>query len=112
MGLAPGTATSAAVTVPFSSTTKLAVSPHVGFSWQRITAKITVTGGSQPPVGTVTVKVNGKPVDVALAADANGKLTYTLPKLKAGIYTVTASFGGSATVAASKSSTELIWIVF
>ena len=112
-GLTPASATSAPVTALFASATKLSLSPHVGFSWQKIRATVTVTSAAaQPPAGTVTVTVNGKAVDVTLGTDAKGKLTYTLPKLGAGIYSVKASYGGSATVTASKSSSELVWIIF
>ena len=112
-GLPSATATSEAVTVPFGSTTALSVNRHVGFSWQKTTATVKVASASPTPVaGTVTVTVNGKPVDVALTAESNGSLTYTLPKLRAGFYTVKASYGGSETVAASTSSSSIVWIVF
>jgi hypothetical protein len=112
-GLPAATATSAGVTVPFASTTTVSLNRHVGFSWQKTTATVKVAAGSSaPPTGTVTVTVNGKAVDVALAAADNGRITYTLPKLKPGIYTVKASYGGSDTVSGSKSSSSIVWIVF
>jgi len=104
---------SSAVVVPFASTTSLSLNRHVGFSWQKTTATVKVASASPAPVtGVVTVTVNGKPVDVTLTAKDNGSVTYTLPKLRAGFYTVKASFAGSDSVAGSKSSTSLVWIVF
>jgi len=112
-GLPSATATSAPVTVPFASTTSLSLDRHVGFSWQKVTATVTVSSAAPTPAtGTVTVTVNGKRVDVALTAESNGRVTYTLPKLKAGFYTVKASYGGSESVTGSKSSTTILWIVF
>ena len=112
-GLPAATATSAPVTVPFASTTSLSLSRHVGFSWQKATATVKVSSASPTPAtGTVTVTVNGKAVEVELAAENNGSVTYTLPKLKAGFYTVKASYGGSESITGSKSSSTILWIVF
>jgi hypothetical protein len=112
-GSAPGTATSAGVTVPYASTTKLSLNRHIGFSWQKVTATITVTSGAPtPPVGTVTVTVNGKATTVPISAADNGRVTYTLPKLKTGIYVVSAAFGGSAGVTGSRSGTSFVVILF
>ena len=112
-GLPPATATSAGVTVTFASTTSVSLNRHVGFSWQKTTATVKVTSASTaPPEGTVSVTVNGKPVNVVLTAGDNGTVRYTLPKLKAGFYTVKATYGGSATVTGSTSSSTIVWIVF
>jgi subtilisin family serine protease len=112
-GLTPATATSEGVTVAYASTTKLSLNRHIGFSWQRVTATVTVASGATAPAeGTVTVTVNGKPTEVALTAADNGRVTYTLPKLSSGVYVVKASFGGSATVLGSQSSSSIVWVIF
>ncbi|GAB2466327.1 subtilisin family serine protease [Conyzicola lurida] len=112
-GLDPTTAVSAGVTVAYTSTTKLSVNRFLAFSWQQLSATVTVKSGSPAPAeGTVTVTVNGKPADVALTAANNGTLTYTLPKLGAGVYVVKASYGGSPTVLGSQSSSSLVWVIF
>ncbi|TBN58626.1 serine protease [Glaciihabitans arcticus] len=110
--LPPGSATSAGVTVKFVSTTKLSVTKNVLFSWQRTTAKITVKAGDAPATGAVSLTVNGKPVAATLNLAANGTVSYELPKLKAGVYLLKASFAGSDTVAGSSSSTQVVWVVF
>jgi subtilisin family serine protease len=112
-GLASTSATSAGVTVRFASTTSLALNRHVGFSWQAVTATISVKSAAPAPAsGTVTVTVNGKSVDVPLTTDKNGRVTYTLPKLKTGVYVVKAVYGGSATVAGSRSSSSIVVVLF
>ena len=112
-GLTPATATSAGVTVPFASTTTLTLNRHIAFSWQQVKATVTVKSASPAPlVGTVSVSVNGKSVDVPLTPDGNGTVSYTLPKLKAGVYTVKASYGGADSVAGSRSSSAVVWVVF
>jgi hypothetical protein len=112
-GLAPGTATSEGVTIPFTSTTKVSLNRHIAFSWQRVTATVTVASASPEPVeGTVTVTVNGKAVDVPLTATDDGRVTYTLPKLKTGLYVVKAAFGGSDTVGGSRSSSTIVVVLF
>ena len=112
-GIPSASATSAGVVVRFASTTSLSLNRHVGFSWQKTTATVTVKSASAAPAtGTLTVTVNGKPVDVVLTAADNGKVSYTLPKLRAGFYTVKATFGGSESVSGSASSTTILWIVF
>lgn len=112
-GLPPATATSAGVTVPFASSTSVSVNRHIAFSWQRVTATVTVRSDSPaPPVGTVSVSVDGRAVDVQLTADAAGTVGYTLPTLKPGVHTVRASFGGAESVAGSRSGSTIVWIVF
>jgi hypothetical protein len=112
-GLPPATASSAGVTVPFASTTTLSLNRHIAFSWQQVKATVTVKSASpEPLVGTVSVSVNGKSVDVPLTADSDGRVSYTLPKLKAGVYTVKASYGGGDSVTGSRSSSAVVWVVF
>lgn len=113
--LPPGTAVSAVVTVPYSSSTGLKLSRVVGFSWQTTTASVTVTtGASTPPTGSVTITVNGIAVtSLPLAAADNGHLTYTLPSNGAGFYRVQASFvPDSASTLGSTSKTRYLLILF
>lgn len=113
--LPPGTAVSAAVSVPYSSATDLKLSRTVGFSWQTTTAKVSVsTGAATPPTGTVSIKVNGQEVaSIPLTAADNGTVSYTLPKQRGGLYRVQATFvPDSASTLGSTSSTKYLLILF
>ena len=110
-GLAPGTATSAGVLVPFVAKVSLSVSPSVGFSWSSYTATVKVTSGSDAPAtGTVVIKVGSKTVEAVL--DANGVAKVKLPKLRSGVHTVTASYGGDETHAEATSPKRVIVVIF
>ena len=114
-GLPPGHAMSAAVTVPFSSTTDLKLSRTLGFSWQTTTAKVTVaTGASTAPTGSVTITVNGHSVaSIPLTTADNGMVSYTMPKRGSGVYLVQATFvPDSATTLGSTSTTRFLIILF
>jgi len=111
--LPPGTATSEPVTVLFTSTTKLSLTRQVYFSWQSSTARVTVDSSSDTaPAGEVTLVIDGKPQKAALSLGADGTASVQLPKLGAGVHTITARYAGSETDAASASSSKLIWVVF
>src|SRR5690606_8718083 len=73
-GLPSATAVSAAVLVPFASTTSLSLNRTIGFSWQTTTATVQVgTGAADAPVGSVAITVNGKTVTtVTLTAADHG----------------------------------------
>lgn len=62
--------------------------------------------------GTVTLRIDGKTVTVPLTADAQGRLTYQLPKLSRGWHAIKATYGGSDAVAGSESSPTLIYVLF
>jgi subtilisin family serine protease len=110
-GLAPATASSAGVVVPFVSKVSLSVSPTVGFSWSNRTATIKVTSASDvPATGTVVVTVGSKTVEAVLAAD--GTAIVKLPKLGSGVHTVRASYEGDATHAAAKSPKRIVVVIF
>ena len=101
------------ITVRWKSTTDLSVSPRVLFSWNRVTATITVESDSPtPPSGTVVLKVNGKPVKAELVLGADGSVSYKLPKLSRGLHLVKAYYGGSDAVAGSESGTRLVLVLF
>ena len=100
------------VTVKFASTTSLTLSRSAMFSWQTTTAKITVKSDAGPAAGSVTILANGKPLKATVTLDGNGKATYTLPKLKAGIYVITAKYAGGDTVTGSTSSSRILWVIF
>lgn len=113
--LPPGTAVSAAVTVPFASTTSLSLNRTVGFSWQTTTATVMVgTGAPDAPAGSVAITVNGKTITtVTLTSDDHGKVTYQLPTRGTGLYFVQAVFTpADATVTGSKSPVRLLLILF
>ncbi|MET0303886.1 MAG: S8 family serine peptidase [Microbacteriaceae bacterium] len=106
-------AASEAVTVKWSSTTKLSLNRSVGFSWQKVTATVRVDSPAEAaPTGTVTLRIDGKDHVVPAELDASGKLTYQLPKLRSGIHTVKATYAGDDLTTGSTSSTKLIWIIF
>lgn len=109
-------ATSAAVTVRLVTGTKASVSPQVLFSWQRVIVKTTVTSSgaaaAAPPTGTVTITVNNKKYEVPGTIDANGKVSYQLPKLGAGFWTVRATYNGDTLHSPSTSSSRLFWVIF
>ncbi len=108
-----GTATSEAVIVKFTSTTKLSLSQHLGFSWQSRTAKITVdSSAAAAPTGQVTLTINGRQTPSAVTLDGNGKATVKLPKLGSGIYLVKATYAGDDVTTGSTSSQEIFVILF
>lgn len=107
--LPPGTATSEAVTVKFAASISLSLSRQVYFSWQKSTAIVKVDSAADAsPTGTVTVSVNGKKITATLV---DGVAKVELPKLRGGVYTVTATYGGDATTT-GKATQKLIWVVF
>jgi len=107
--LPPGTATSEAVVVKYSSTVKASLSRTVYFSWQSSTATITVDSPAEAaPTGTVTLTVAGKTVTGALS---NGVVKLQLPKVGSGIHAVKVAYSGDATTTPS-STTKVIWVVF
>ncbi len=113
--LPPGTAVSAAVTVPYSSTTDLRLNRTVGFSWQKTTAKVTVsTDADAAATGSVAISVNGTVVaTVPLTAADNGSVLYTLPKRGSGFYQVKATLiPDSASTLESHSKTKYLLILF
>jgi hypothetical protein len=111
--LPPGTATSEGVVVKNTSTTRVSLDKQIAFSWQRVTATVTVdTPGDVPPTGTVVVEINGKDHKVQLAAANNGVVKFTLPRLGPGFFLVKATYEGSETVSKSSSSTRLLWVIF
>lgn len=111
----PGSAVSAEVTVPYSSTTDLTLSRILGFSWQKTTAMVTVSSGAaDAPTGSVTISVNGHDVaTVPLTAADNGKISYTLPKKGSGFYRVQATFvPDEIATLGSTSRTKYLLILF
>ena len=111
--LPPGTAASEGVVVKDKSTTRLSLDRQILFSWQRVTATITVdTVGDTEPVGTIVLAVDGREFEVALPAGSHGVVDYELPRLGSGFYQVRATFEGSETVGGSKSSPNWFWVIF
>ena len=69
--------------------------------------KIAVTAGLTP-TGTLTVKDGTKTIKTVKLASANGgKITVTLPKLKAGTHTISVGYGGNSALLTSKASVRL-----
>ena len=111
-GIPSGTATSEGVTVLYSSTTKLALDKRVIFSWDRVTATVTVKSGAANVAGTVTLHIDRSTVTVPLTADKHGKLTYKLPKLSRGLHVISAEYGGADGIAGSSSAKTLVLVLF
>ena len=111
--LPPGTATSESVTVRYTSTTALSLSRQVYFSWQSSTAKVTVKSAAPTAAtGTVKLTINGRTTSAELTLGADGTLSYKLPKLSSGVYTVKVVYEGDDAVAGSTSATKYIWVIF
>ena len=113
--LPPGTASSAPVTVKFSTSTTLSLSKSVLFSWQRTTATVKVSSGAATlPAGKVVITVNGKSLtEIPVAAGSSGKVGYELPKKGSGIYSVKATFVPSSdTAVGSTSSVKRFVVIF
>jgi hypothetical protein len=89
-----------------ASTTTLTVSPATGAYGAARTATATVTKTGGTPTGTVTFKVGSTQTTASLTG---GKATLALPKtLAVGTQTVTASYQGDATTAASTSAAATV----
>ena len=111
--LPQGTATSEPVTVRFESRTSVSVDKVLLFSWQRNTVDVTVRSDSaEAPVGTVEVKVGRDVHQVELTAEDEGRVELSLPKLRGGIYSVSATYLGDGTTAESTSSSRHFWVIF
>jgi hypothetical protein len=113
--LPSATATSEAVTIPFSSSVKLSLSRSIMFSWQSVKANVTVSSGADAsPSGSVKITVDGELVDeVTLGEAENGKVSVTLDDLSSGTHNVRAEFvPADATVTGSTSTREWVWVVF
>ncbi|MEO7349948.1 MAG: ExeM/NucH family extracellular endonuclease [Terrimesophilobacter sp.] len=99
----------------YDSTTSLKLNRTLGFSWQTITATVTIaTEASTAPTGTVVIMVNGSAVKtVSVTAADNGSVTVTLPKLYSGIYLVKAEFvpATPATMTGSTSGYRFLVII-
>ncbi|MCU1424342.1 MAG: serine protease, partial [Microbacteriaceae bacterium] len=111
-GLTTATATSAAVTILFTSQTKVTLDHLLLFSWQRATVTVKIASASPAPAtGTVTITVKGRDYSAPVTGSTNGRVTFTMPKLPAGIYSVRASYSGDAAVAGSTSSSAFMWVI-
>ncbi|MCW4386069.1 S8 family serine peptidase [Salinibacterium sp. SYSU T00001] len=108
-----GTATSEQVVIAHSSTTKLSLSSSIGFSWQRITARVTVASGAESTEGTVIVRVDGRQV-ASTPLEADGSVNVRLPRIRFGAHKVQAEFvpADSGVVTGSDSNTRRLWILF
>ncbi len=84
-----------------TTTLALTSSLNPSVSGQNVTFTDTVTGSGGTPMGTVTFSIDG--TAQTPAALNNGSATYTLSSLAVGSHTVTASYSGDATFAASQS---------
>jgi subtilisin family serine protease len=108
-GLPSASATSAGVFIKYTAKVNLALSKTVAFSWQRVRVSVAVVSNGEVS-GTATVKVGSRTFDVVL--DKDGRASVLLPKLGRGTYNVSASYAGDDTVAAAKSSTRVLRILF
>ena len=99
------------VVVPADSTTSLSIGNQILFTWQKAKATVTVrSAGDETPTGEVTLAVNGKRYTADV--DAKGRAKFTLPKLKQGLYLVSAAYAGDENTEASTSRTKLILVLF
>jgi hypothetical protein len=93
------------VTPPTATTTKLASSAATTVVGTSLTFTATVTGtsGTPAPTGTVTFKDGATTIGMGALSGA-GVATYTTATLAAATHTITASYGGDTSNAASVSS--------
>jgi subtilisin family serine protease len=104
VGEAQGTATSAAQLVKARALTKISIADSTITTKQK--AKITVTvkaSRSAKETGTVVLHYGSRTKKETLHVRDKGKVTFTLPKLKRGTYSVWAEYRGSSTVAGDDS---------
>ena len=112
--LPPGTATSAAVTVKFTSVTSLSLSRSMVSPGQQTTATVKVTSGAPTlPAGTVVITLNGRSlIELPVAAGSSDVVSYELPKNDRGVYSVRASFVPAGdSVAGSTSQTKRFVVI-
>lgn len=93
---APGPPTS-----PLLTTTSLASSANPVTTGQPVTFTATVNGSN--PIGTVAFFDNGAPLGNS-ALSSNDQASYTVTNLASGSHTITSTYGGNATNAASTSA--------
>lgn len=93
-GLPSASATSATVSVRYTTLTTLSLSRTLLFSWQKETAMVMVSSGApSSPTGSVVVTIDGKVrTTVPLTAAQAGKVSVTLPKLGQGFHVVKIAF--------------------
>jgi hypothetical protein len=95
------------VTAP--SKTTLSLSRLITFSWQRVTATVTVDSAAEaPPTGDVTITVGGRQFTAQLV---DGRASIQLPRLGGGLYALRASYSGDETTTGSTSGSKLLWVV-
>lgn len=103
-----GMGTSAAVPIPkVKSTVSAFASPAMLKTSQR--SKLTISVYASPvvgPTGKIRIKDGAKTLKVlGLTASKNGKITFKLPRLKAGKHKIKITFGGTAQIASSTAKT-------
>jgi hypothetical protein len=111
-GLTSTSATSAGVAVKFSAKVALSLNKRAVFSWQSVKVRVQVTSKGAPAGALgpmVTVMVGERSYDVAL--DKKGRGDVTVSRLARGVYTVTAEYAGTDTVAPAKSDRRTLWVM-
>ncbi|WP_121256959.1 Ig-like domain repeat protein [Nocardioides ferulae] len=113
-GYAPGTSTSAPVTVQQSPTTTRAVlARKVVARGQRAVLKVIVSprGGGAAPTGKVTVLEGGKKLKaMTMKASHEGRASVTLPRLKPGKHRLKVTYAGSTTLRGSKAKAVVLTV--
>jgi hypothetical protein len=110
-GLPSASATSEPVVVKYRAHVTLRLSTPIALSFQRVTATVRVTSDADAaPTGQAVVTVGDQSFPVVL--DATGTGTVRLPRLHAGFYGPVATYQGSDTVAAARSNTTFLWVIF
>ncbi|WP_244857551.1 S8 family serine peptidase [Agromyces archimandritae] len=109
-GLPSASAESAAVVIAHTAKLDLKLSTPIAFSWNTVKATVSLSSSGDVAGQQVTVSVNG--TEVPVVVDAKGKASVKLPKLGSGLHGVTASFAGTDTVAAAKSHTKYLLVLF
>jgi predicted secreted protein len=107
--LAGVSASASSSTKDVSATSKTTISLKKGTITTHTKGSVTVTvtsPGTSRPTGSVVLSYGKKSITKSLVSSSKGKLTFSLPKLKKGTYSVTATYKGSNDISASKSSAK------
>ncbi|PJJ71667.1 Ig-like domain-containing protein [Diaminobutyricimonas aerilata] len=96
-----------------ASTTRLSLDRHYALSSSTIRATVSVRSEGRPATdGRVRLLVGGQEFRRSLTADDAGDVTFTLPKLRRGLHTVTAVYDGTSASEGSRDRPDRVRILW
>lgn len=104
-------ADSAQTTIAYSATLSLSLSPSVVLGSKKVVATVQLVSKAPEITGTSVSVTVGK-TTLTAAVDARGVARITLPKMKTGIYLVSAEFTGDQRIAAAKTVRRILVVLF